>query len=131
MERPLPPTNGRKSPLGNTDDRLAFEEKKRAQAEALGRDPQVFEASLAALQAANKYDYPYLWSWLGVPIIQLPADVMATQEIIWATKPDVIVETGVARGGSVLFMASLRRGRCRGRSRLRECRSEPNSRLGK
>jgi cephalosporin hydroxylase len=44
---------------------------------------------------------------MGVPIIQLPADVMATQEVIWATKPDIIVETGVARGGSVLFMASL------------------------
>jgi cephalosporin hydroxylase len=44
---------------------------------------------------------------MGVPIIQLPADVMATQEVIWATKPDVIIETGVARGGSVLFMASL------------------------
>jgi cephalosporin hydroxylase len=44
---------------------------------------------------------------MGVPIIQLPADIMATQEVIWATKPDVIIETGVARGGSVLFMASM------------------------
>src|SRR5262245_19895369 len=44
---------------------------------------------------------------MGVPIIQLPANVMATQEVIWMTKPDVIIETGVARGGSVLFMASL------------------------
>jgi len=44
---------------------------------------------------------------MGVPIIQLPADVMATQEVIWATKPDVVIETGVARGGSVIFMASL------------------------
>ena len=42
-----------------------------------------------------------------MPIIQLPADIMATQEVIWATNPDVIIETGVARGGSVLFMASL------------------------
>jgi cephalosporin hydroxylase len=91
----------------STDDRAAFEEKKRVQAVALGRDPQAFDASLAALQAADRYDYTYLWSWMGVPIIQLPADVMATQEVIWATKPDVIIETGVARGGSVLFMASL------------------------
>jgi cephalosporin hydroxylase len=93
--------------MTSTDDRAAFEEKKRAQAVALGRDPQVFEAAVKAIQAANKYDYPYLWSWMGVPIIQLPADVMATQEVIWDTKPDVIIETGVARGGSVLFMASL------------------------
>jgi cephalosporin hydroxylase len=57
--------------------------------------------------AADKYDYNYLWTWMGVPIIQLPADVMATQEVIWATRPDIIIEIGVARGGSVLFLASL------------------------
>jgi cephalosporin hydroxylase len=91
----------------NNDDRAAFEDWGRAQAAALGRDRQVFDTALRALKAADKYDYPYLWSWMGVPIVQLPADVMVTQEVIWATKPDVIIETGVARGGSVLFMASL------------------------
>ncbi len=89
------------------DDRAAFAQQVRTQCEALGRDRGVFKASVDALHAADKYDYFYLWSWMGVPIIQLPADVMATQEVIWATKPDVIIETGVARGGSVLFMASL------------------------
>lgn len=89
------------------DDRAAFEEKKRAQAVALGRDQGVFEIAVNAIHAANKYDYNDLWSWMGVPIIQLPADLMATQEVVWATKPDVIIETGIARGGSVLFMASL------------------------
>lgn len=93
--------------MTSSDDRAAFEEKNRVQAVALGRDRQVFDAALRTLQAADKYNYHYLWTWLGVPIIQLPADVMATQEVIWATKPDVIIETGVARGGSVLFMASL------------------------
>ena len=90
-----------------TDDRASFDENKRAQAIALGRDEQMFDAATNLLVAADRYDYGYLWSWMGVPIIQLPADIMATQEVIWATKPDVIVETGVARGGSVLFMASL------------------------
>ncbi|MGO8565443.1 CmcI family methyltransferase, partial [Rhizobium ruizarguesonis] len=42
-----------------------------------------------------------------VPIIQLPVDILATQEVIWATKPDVIIETGIARGGSLIFMASI------------------------
>ncbi len=93
--------------MTSTDDRAVFEKQKRAQSAALGRDQQVFDAAVRALQAADKYDYSYLWSWMGVPIIQFPADVMATQEVIWATKPDVIIETGVARGGSVLFMASL------------------------
>lgn len=90
-----------------SDDRTAFAEHVRAKSEALGRDRQVFDAAVDTLHAADKYDYFYLWSWMGVPIIQLPADVMATQEVIWATKPDVIIETGVARGGSVLFMASM------------------------
>ena len=89
------------------DDRSAFAQQVRAKSEALGRDRQVFDAAVDVLHAADKYDYFYLWSWMGVPIIQLPADIIATQEVVWATKPDVIIETGVARGGSVLFMASL------------------------
>jgi cephalosporin hydroxylase len=93
--------------MTQSDDRVAFEEHKRRQSLALGADRAVFDKALDAICAADAYDYPYLWSWLGVPVIQLPADIMATQEVIWATKPDVIVETGVARGGSVLFLASL------------------------
>jgi cephalosporin hydroxylase len=93
--------------VSSSDDRLLFEEKKRAQSIALGRDEKLFDAATDLIMAADKYDYNYLWSWMGVPIIQLPADIMATQEVVWATKPDVIIETGVARGGSVLFMASL------------------------
>jgi cephalosporin hydroxylase len=89
------------------DDRKRFLDRSHAQSVELGRDQLVFERSLDALLAANKYDYSYLWSWMGVPIIQLPADVMTTQEVIFATKPDIIIETGVARGGSVIFMASL------------------------
>lgn len=56
-----------------------------------------------------KYKYSYNFSWLGVPIIQLPQDVMALQEIIWDVKPDLIIETGVAHGGSLIFHASLLR----------------------
>jgi cephalosporin hydroxylase len=89
------------------DDRIAFEDSKRHQSLALGQDEAVFRQSLDLVTALDAYDYSYLWSWMGVPIIQMPADVMATQEVIWATRPDVIIETGVARGGSVLFMASL------------------------
>jgi cephalosporin hydroxylase len=91
----------------NMDDRKQFNDRSHERSVELGRDQLVFEQSLEALLAANKYDYSYLWSWMGVPIIQLPADVMATQEVIFAAKPDVIIETGVARGGSVIFMASL------------------------
>ncbi|NKL01727.1 cephalosporin hydroxylase [Rhizobium leguminosarum bv. viciae] len=89
------------------DDRLEFEAQKREMALALGKDEDAFQQALNTLITLDKYDYAYLWSWMGVPIIQMPADVMATQEVIWNTKPDVIIETGVARGGSMIFMASL------------------------
>jgi cephalosporin hydroxylase len=89
------------------DDRQEFEESKRQQSLGLGADTELFQQSLDLVTELDRYDYSYLWSWMGVPIIQMPADIMATQEVIWATKPDVIIETGVARGGSVLFMASL------------------------
>jgi len=89
------------------DDRQDFEDSKRRQSLALGQDGAVHARSHMLFEALNDYDFSYLWSWMGVPIIQTPTDVMATQEVIWATKPDVIIETGVARGGSVLFMASL------------------------
>lgn len=93
--------------MSHPDDRQAFEAAKVTQSLALGQDGAISAKSSALFEALNDYDFSYLWSWMGVPIIQTPTDVMATQEVIWATKPDVIIETGVARGGSVLFMASL------------------------
>jgi cephalosporin hydroxylase len=53
--------------------------------------------------------YPYTFTWLGRPIIQLPEDMIRAQEIIFSVKPDVIVETGVAHGGSLIYYASLLR----------------------
>ena len=51
--------------------------------------------------------YSFNFSWMGRPIIQYPQDLVAVQEIIWDVKPDLIIETGVAHGGSVVFFASL------------------------
>lgn len=60
--------------------------------------------------------YPYTFSWMGRPIIQLPEDVLRVQEMIFQIKPDVILETGVAHGGSLIFYASLFEAmRCQGR----------------
>lgn len=60
--------------------------------------------------------YPYTFSWMGRPIIQLPEDVLRIQEVIHRLKPDVILETGVAHGGSLIFYASLFEAmRCKGR----------------
>ncbi len=59
------------------------------------------------LRATWDAKYVYNFSWLGRPIIQLPDDLIRLQEVIWALKPDVVVETGVAHGGSLIFHASL------------------------
>lgn len=59
--------------------------------------------------------YPYTFSWMGRPIIQLPEDIIRIQEVIYQVKPDVIVETGVAHGGSLIFYASLCKAMERGR----------------
>ncbi len=54
-----------------------------------------------------QHQYSYHFTWLGRPIIQFPQDMIALQEIIWKTKPDVIIETGIAHGGSLIFSASI------------------------
>jgi cephalosporin hydroxylase len=89
------------------DDREEFNSKRSKNALALGTDDFAFQKSKEALIAADRHGYAYLWTWLGVPIIQMPADIVVTQEVIWREKPDVIIECGVARGGSVIFLASM------------------------
>ncbi len=56
---------------------------------------------------ASKFEYSYHFTWLGRPIIQFPQDIVALQEIIWKVKPDLVIETGIARGGSLIFHASM------------------------
>ena len=55
----------------------------------------------------NKYSYQF--DWMGIPIIQMPGDLVMFQEIVWKTRPDLIIETGVARGGSLVFWASMQK----------------------
>ena len=59
--------------------------------------------------------YQYSFSWMGRPIIQLPEDMVRTQEVIWRVKPDVIIETGIAHGGSLVYNASLCKAMGKGR----------------
>jgi cephalosporin hydroxylase len=87
------------------DDRQQFDADRAERLNKLAGAPlpearAFFEASLPLL-------YSYNFDWLGLPIIQYPQDVMATQEIVWRTKPDLIIETGIARGGSLVLYASL------------------------
>lgn len=56
---------------------------------------------------ANKHNYSYNFEWQGRPIIQYPQDIIALQEVVFEVKPDIIIETGIAHGGSVVLSASL------------------------
>src|SRR3954454_23755345 len=71
--------------------------------------------SLEWLKVGWTEKYPYTFSWMGRPIIQLPEDIVRTQEVIYRVKPDVIVATGVAHGGALIFYASLCKAMERGR----------------
>jgi cephalosporin hydroxylase len=73
----------------------------------LKSDPDLHALSRMWARAAGAHRYVYNFTWMGRPIIQVPQDVMAMQEIIFRTRPDVIVETGIAHGGSLLFYASM------------------------
>ena len=74
---------------------------------AMSQDADLKVAAKAFLETSIAAQYSYNFNWLGVPIIQYPQDIMALQEIVWQVRPDVIVETGIARGGSLSLSASL------------------------
>lgn len=88
-------------------NREELEAAKKKNGEAQYNDGALRKLALDFVVESDKYDYGYQWTWLGLPFIQMPQDIVATQEIIWETKPDVIIETGIAWGGSTVFYASL------------------------
>ncbi|MBA3867851.1 MAG: cephalosporin hydroxylase family protein [Anaerolineae bacterium] len=75
--------------------------------ERLGNDHDLQGLGRILLREMTRYKYSYNFTWMGRPMIQLPQDVIAMQEIIWKARPDLIVETGVAHGGSIIFYASM------------------------
>lgn len=68
---------------------------------------EFLQSSREWFQHSIKEKYSYNFSWMGRPIIQYPSDLLAMQEIIWRVKPDLIIETGIAHGGSLIFYASM------------------------
>lgn len=72
-----------------------------------GRNPALLEAGTTFLRASAEHRYSYNFAWLGRPIIQYPQDMVAMQELIWQVRPDLIIETGIAHGGSLILSASM------------------------
>jgi len=78
-----------------------------AQIARMASDADVQRLSHELFLGSCRYRYSYNFTWLGRPIIQYPQDILGMQEIIWQVKPEVIIETGIAHGGSLIFHASL------------------------
>lgn len=90
-----------------TDPIHAFESEREKRIASYAADSHWKELSSQWLRHAFSKQFVYNFSWLGRPVIQSPNDLMALQELIWATKPELVVETGVAHGGSLIFYASM------------------------
>jgi cephalosporin hydroxylase len=84
-----------------------FRAEVRANIAGLKSDAAVRRLSSTWMRETLRHKYTYNFTWLGRPIIQFPQDLLALQEIIWQVRPDLIVETGVAHGGSLVFYASM------------------------
>jgi cephalosporin hydroxylase len=84
-----------------------FHEEKKERLAANVKNNALVDSAEAFNAASNKAKYSYNFSWMGRPIIQYPQDIIAMQEIIWEVKPDLIIETGIAHGGSIVFYASM------------------------
>lgn len=85
----------------------AFQAERLGRTAAYGRDAAFRALSQAWLRESMQRRYVYNFDWMGRPIIQYPQDMVALQELVWTARPDLIVETGVAHGGSVVYSASL------------------------
>ncbi|MFM8331437.1 MAG: cephalosporin hydroxylase family protein [Candidatus Methylumidiphilus sp.] len=90
-----------------TDPIAAFEAEKAQSVATYAADTAWQELSSQWLLRAFEQRYMYNFSWLGRPIIQTPIDIAAVQELIWTVKPDLVIETGIAHGGSLIMSASM------------------------
>lgn len=90
-----------------TDPIQQFANERSQQIASYSHDADFLAQSQAWLEASMRRRYVYNYDWLGRPIIQYPQDMVAMQELVWATRPDLIIETGIAHGGSLILSASL------------------------
>lgn len=84
-----------------------FQAEVRRNIESLGADSDLQALSRIWVRESSPHKWSYNFSWMGRPAIQFPNDAWAMQELIWSTRPDLIIETGIAHGGSLIFSASM------------------------
>ena len=90
-----------------SDPIQAFIEERKERISGNGKNNALLNAAENFNVESNRAQYSYNFSWMGRPIIQYPQDMIAMQEIIWDIKPDLIIETGIAHGGSLIYYASI------------------------
>ncbi len=90
-----------------TDPIKQFEDERREAAARYKNDVEWKKVTGQWMDKAFRQKYMYNFAWMGRPIIQLPADMVAFQELVWNVKPDLIIETGIAHGGSLILSASM------------------------
>jgi len=90
-----------------TGDRDKFTQEVAHNIEKLGASRELQDAGMEFLCQSSKLKYSYNFSWMGLPIIQFPQDIVAMQELLWKVKPDTVIETGIGRGGSLVFYAGM------------------------
>lgn len=73
----------------------------------MGQDEELKRKSIDWMVHADKYKYTYNFTWMGRPIIKFPSDMVIQQELMWQIKPDLVIETGIAHGGSIIFSAAM------------------------
>jgi cephalosporin hydroxylase len=93
--------------MKNNSEIAAFENEVAQRVKQNGENPGLLNSAADFVLESIRAKYSYNFSWLGRPIIQYPQDILAVQEIIWATNPDLIIETGIAHGGSLIMSASM------------------------
>jgi len=85
----------------------SFDQEVQARIAENRRNEPLRDAALTFIRESTRPKYSYNFAWLGRPIIQYPQDIVAMQELVWTVQPDLIVEAGVAHGGSLILWASL------------------------
>ncbi len=90
-----------------SDEARRFKAEKSAALSVMAADEELRALTSEWFNATCRHKYSYNFTWMGRPIIQYPQDMIAMQEIVWQTRPDLIIETGIAHGGSLIYYASL------------------------
>ena len=108
MSQPAEPTEPRmKEERNKVTPEEEFRRDCQKEIRAQGEDESLRDLSYSWLERSATAKYSYHFEWMGRPIIQYPQDMIAVQEILWRVQPELVIETGIAHGGSLVFSASM------------------------